>query len=382
MKIAIIHGPGFYYNGGGERIAIEETKGLRQRNHHVDIYTTHLEVDHCFPEETTKLGVKPFFSNLNLPCQAAINMILSSATYPLLIRRLRQYDALICHSQPAIWLGYKVKKPYIAYIHRPNCFIYPKPVDRWNYDINLLILNKVVQSFPLSRKLDLESVRASNRILTTSQWIADWTNLIYRNAPLKCPPAPSDRFHIKGERDFLDFHILTVTRHAPIKRLDWLITMFSKIRKRMDANLTIVGKSTEHTYKLLKQIKEYGLENYVQFRENISDNELLQEYMKAKLYVSCAQMEDFGIAPIEAMACGLPLVVWRSGGTAELVTHGETGFKAKPYDLNDLFYKTIDLLSLNKKGWQRISRNAIAKAKEYTWENHLNVLEKELKEIV
>jgi len=390
MKIAIIHGPGFYYNGGGERIVIEETKGLRERGYNVDVYTTHLESQHCFPEETGKLGITPFFCNLNLPLQAALNMTLSAAIYPLIKQRLRSYDVLICHSQPAIWIGQKTGKPFIAYIHRPNCFLYPKPVDHWNFDLNMLVLDKVVRSFPLSRKLDLESTRAADKILTTSQWIADWTARIYGVTPVKCPPAPSSIFQRENpvriwwrHRLSLDCpKLLTVTRHVPIKRLDWTLKVFSRLYQEFErASLTIVGKHSSHTESLLKLAESLKVKHRVAFVQDISDARLLDCYRSADLYLSCAPMEDFGIAPLEAMATGLPIVVWSFGGTAELIEEGVTGFKAKAYDLNDFYKKAVEVFSLDEGQYRRLSENATAKANEYTWKRHVDILEEAVQEV-
>jgi len=92
-------------------------------------------------------------------------------------------------------------------------------------------------------------------------------------------------------------------------------------------------------------------------------------------------MEDFGIAPLEAMATGLGVVVWSFGGTAELVEDGITGFKARAYNLNDFYKKTVRALSLDEDQYRRLSENAIAKANEYTWKRHVDILEGAVQEL-
>jgi len=92
-------------------------------------------------------------------------------------------------------------------------------------------------------------------------------------------------------------------------------------------------------------------------------------------------MEDFGIAPLEAMATGLPLVVWSFGGTAELVEDGITGLKAKAYDLNDFYKRTVEVFSLDEGQYRRLSENATAKANEYTWKRHVDILEEAVQEL-
>jgi len=253
----------------------------------------------------------------------------------------------------------------------------------------MFMLDKIVRAFPLSRKLDLESTKAADGILTTSQWISNWIKRIYGLDAIKCPPAPSRIFcensvhrHWRKEWEYLSPKLLTVTRHVPIKRLDWTLQIFQRLQKEFEnATLTIVGKHSSYTNVLKKMVEELGIKDRVWMDQNVSDSELLNIYRINNFYLSCAPMEDFGIAPLEAMAMGLPIIVWDFGGTAELVEHGKTGFKAKSYDLNDFYQKTLDALSLTEEGYRKLSENARAKAKEYTWKRHIDTLENEILKI-
>jgi glycosyltransferase involved in cell wall biosynthesis len=60
-------------------------------------------------------------------------------------------------------------------------------------------------------------------------------------------------------------------------------------------------------------------------------------------------MEDFGLGPVEAMACGTPVVVWDDGGgPCETTVTGFSGFRARPYDFEDFAEKAMKTFDVDK----------------------------------
>jgi glycosyltransferase involved in cell wall biosynthesis len=89
-------------------------------------------------------------------------------------------------------------------------------------------------------------------------------------------------------------------------------------------------------------------------------------------------MEDFGLGPVEAMACGTPAVVWDDGGgPCETTIDGLSGFKARPYDFEDFAEKTMKAFDIDKQSiGDRLHRYV---EDRFSSEKHLEILDKTLK---
>ena len=88
--------------------------------------------------------------------------------------------------------------------------------------------------------------------------------------------------------------------------------------------------------------------------------------------VHAAHNEAFGLAPVEAMACGTPAVVTGSGGTGETVVNGASGLYFQPGDVADLARQLGKLLA-DDHYWQVLSAGAIARANEFSWDKNADL---------
>jgi glycosyltransferase involved in cell wall biosynthesis len=125
-----------------------------------------------------------------------------------------------------------------------------------------------------------------------------------------------DKFSLYEKKE--NFY-LTVSRLVPYKRIDLIVKAFSKLK---DKKLVIIGDGPE--IKKIQQIATSNVEilGYQPF-------EVVKEYMqKAKAFIFAAE-EDFGIAPVEAQACGTPVIAFGKGGALETVIDGTTGILFK-----------------------------------------------------
>ena len=110
---------------------------------------------------------------------------------------------------------------------------------------------------------------------------------------------------------------------------------------------------TDDSYvrELMELAKSLGVE--VDLRCNVGDKELVQLYRSASLFVYAPRLEPFGLAPLEAAACGLVTLGVAEAGTRESITGGENGFLV-PAD-EATFAQTIDELLGDRAGLAKMA---------------------------
>lgn len=148
-----------------------------------------------------------------------------------------------------------------------------------------------------------------------------------------------------------------------------LVKAFSKVlQTHPDAHLTICGSIGEMNYyeELKKLIACLGLEDQVSINVDLKSSELDMQYQKAHIFVLHSQEESQGIALVEAMATGLPVVATRVGGIPYIVTDNQCGLLSNYGDIDAFADHMTYLLSSNLE-WERLSRNGLRNSRSYSW---------------
>ena len=159
--------------------------------------------------------------------------------------------------------------------------------------------------------------------------------------------------------------ILSVARQYPRKNTKSLIQVMPKVLDAVpDAKLRVVGGGPSFR-KLEKQILRLGLESAVTLMGEVPDDEAVRrEYSGADVFCLPSLQEGFGIAYLEAMAAGLPVVALDIAATPEIV--GDAGVLLPPEDDDALADSLTNLLN-NKALRDRMGRRGIERAADYTW---------------
>ncbi|MDE4078005.1 glycosyltransferase family 4 protein [Candidatus Methanosphaera massiliense] len=154
-----------------------------------------------------------------------------------------------------------------------------------------------------------------------------------------------------------DNFVLSVGTCIPPKGFDFLIKSIAHIPKDKRPELVVVGNSSDEGW--VNFLKELARNKDVELDilTMISDEDLIRLYNKAKLVVYAPYLEPFGYVPLEAMACGTPVVGVKEGGVRESVKHKITGLLA-PRD-EKLFAEAIVKLSEDKELWNKCSVNGV-----------------------
>lgn len=132
-----------------------------------------------------------------------------------------------------------------------------------------------------------------------------------REAEVLYPPVDTERYRVsKSHKDYF----LIVSALTPFKRIDLAVQLFNKIGK----NLVIIGSGSHQKYLQTIAAPNITFLGY-------DDGKLKKQYLENCRAFIMANEDDFGIAPVEAMACGKPVLAFGKGGPLETVIPGVTG---------------------------------------------------------
>lgn len=165
------------------------------------------------------------------------------------------------------------------------------------------------------RGWDVRSSNGVDAFAANSRFIAQRVQKVYRrSATVIHPPVATARFTVGGNRGD---YFLAASRMVPYKRMPLIVQAFVDMPQH---RLMVVGDGPE--LPRLRVLAE-GHSN-IEVRGQVSDAEMVHAMQQAKAFVFAAE-EDFGITPVEAMACGTPVIAYGRGGSLDTVIDGVTG---------------------------------------------------------
>ncbi len=163
------------------------------------------------------------------------------------------------------------------------------------------------------RLWDVRTALGVDVFVANSHFIARRIQKVYRrDSVVVYPPVDVAAFELQSEKD--DYYV-TVARAVPYKRLDLMCDAFARMPRR---KLIVIGDGPD-----LPALKRRAIPN-VTLLGHQPPEAMRQAVQNARAFVFAA-VEDFGIAPVEAQACGTPVIAFGRGGTSETVLDGKTG---------------------------------------------------------
>ncbi len=182
---------------------------------------------------------------------------------------------------------------------------------------------------------------------------------------------PLDRENARKEIGLDDAKsLLFVGRIEPLKGLELLIRATSELGGGAKVRLLVVGGVLDGDPELDRMRRlagELGIEGSVDFVGRVDHEELPLYYNAADVCVVPSFYESFGLAALESMACGTPVVATRVGGLSTIVEHGRSGY-LKPWRCPDAFAGSLEVILSSRRLQQSMGRSARRRAEGMSWD--------------
>jgi glycosyltransferase involved in cell wall biosynthesis len=161
------------------------------------------------------------------------------------------------------------------------------------------------------------------------------------------------------------FALLLIGNDWQNKGLPVLLQALVELRA-LPIDLLVVGREDPQSYSAM--VREHALDDRVRFLPPRGDVEFY--FSAADVYVGPSLEDTFAQPPAEAMACGLPVIVSQTNGTAEIITHGADGLILKDAADSGALAAMIRRLYEDKEFRFRLGEKAAETARQYTWERN------------
>ena len=355
MKIAIVCYPTF---GGSGVVATELGLELAKKGHEIHFIT------YSQPVRLALLNPNVHYHEVHVPEYPLFHyqpyeLALSSKLVDMV--KLYKIDVLHVHyAIPHAYAGYMAKQmladegihiPMVTTLHGTDITLvgnHPFYKPAVNFSINK---SDVVTSVSQSLKDDTYRLfDITNDIVVIPNFIE-----IYKE---KTSDSPCQRSLIASEEDVIITHI---SNFRKVKRIDDIVKIFYEIQKEVPSKLMMVGEGPEKE-NAERMCEELGIQNKVIFFGN--SNEIEEILCLTDLFLLPSETESFGLAALEAMACGVPVISSNSGGLPEVNKDGFSGYLS---DVGDVAKMSSDAISLlkDKEKLKQFKANALATAKMF-----------------
>jgi L-malate glycosyltransferase len=340
MKIGITCYPTY---GGSGIVATELGLELASRGHdvHFITYANPIRLDPDLPRiyyHEVEVSNYPLFQYPPYCLALASRMAEVADVYSL---DLLHVHYAIPHSIAALLARQMLEKtrrlPFVTTLHGTDITLVG--VDRSYFPITKFSIEQSDGVTSISEHLRGQTVEVFG-VQNEIRVINNFVNLeIYHPAPRK-PGAPPTLIHVSNFR--------------PVKRVLDCVRVLAEVRKHVDARLWMVGDGPDRG-PAETLARELHVDRHVQFLGKQNHVERLLQ--QADVLLMPSEMESFGLAALEGMACGLPAVATRVGGVPELITDGVDGYLEAAGDTGAQAARAVSLLA-DRNHYDRFSQSA------------------------
>lgn len=208
----------------------------------------------------------------------------------------------------------------------------------------------LVGSDPSFFRVTKFAMERSCAVTAVSQWLNDETmrefkldrpiKTIYNFLdPSKFSTTPVKRCQLGCGDEKIIMHI---SNFRPVKRVTDVVRVFKRVLDRIDARLVMVGEGPERMA-AVGVAKQLGISDKIKYLGNYENIESIIPC--ADLVIQPSEHESFGLVPLEAMACEVPVIATASGGIVEVIEHGVSGYLCEVGDIEQMTQCALEILT-------------------------------------
>ena len=155
--------------------------------------------------------------------------------------------------------------------------------------------------------------------------------------------------------------LIHISNFRPVKRVEDIVKVFSKVKAKMPAKLIMIGDGPERR-KVEELCRQLNTCSDIKFFGNVKDPDLILKC--ADLFLLTSEIESFGLAALEAMSMGVPVISTNTGGIPEVNKQGVSGYLSNVGDIEDMAKNAISILE-DDETLLSFKEKAFAQAKEF-----------------
>lgn len=208
----------------------------------------------------------------------------------------------------------------------------------------------LVGSDPSFFRLTKYAIEQSDAVTAVSNWLAEETRKTFDLAqPIRTiynfvnderfRRKVRDRCELAPAQEKIVMHI---SNFRPVKRVTDVVRVFKRVSDQIPARLIMVGDGPEKI-SAMGVARQLGIADKIRYLGTYDDVECVLPC--ADLVFQPSEHESFGLVPLEAMACGVPVLGTASGGVCEVVEHGVTGYLCEVGDIESMTKCALEILT-------------------------------------